>query len=525
MFKKLIIYFFFFTIIFAEDTINEQLEKLEEGAPVQKEPQKVVITDIFQAIKLVYENNYKIQNAKYELMKADSNYLKTQSKYSWRVLGNVDSQKSKLPFNQQNIFSGTKIHNDMISAGVDKMFETGTYFKLEGSTTRFDSNAFEDASQTPAGFGALGIKPLYTGKLTATLSQDLLKNAFGIQEKNLQTTLRYQAEAARQEIAYNISALVVDTMVSYMLFLISENSVKTYERLSVNTKNIRDLTQRKTGLGLSENFEINQWNALLSQANNQLEQAKLQREENRKKLFRTLNITEDSDISNIKGFEEELPSMNYESDVQYAFQHRSDWKSIMIQKEIAELSMQSAKNNALPSLKVTGSYGAQSQNLESPQKNFLDSNKGIPSFKYTAAFGQINLAYPISDPGVRAGLRDSYIQSRQISLVEVDKKREIEDDIQNRIEAVTTSYKILKSSIETRKSSERFYYGLLSSFKRGRFTAVAVKNALDSLVQSELGEIQAKINYNIELLRYDLAKNAILEKFQINLNDENVSLR
>jgi hypothetical protein len=45
----------------------------------------------------------------------------------------------------------------------------------------------------------------------------------------------------------------------------------------------------------------------------------------------------------------------------------------------------------------------------------------------------------------------------------------------------------------------------------------AVKNALDTYTQNQLQEIQAKINYNINLMRYDLAKNALLERFEINV--------
>jgi hypothetical protein len=52
----------------------------------------------------------------------------------------------------------------------------------------------------------------------------------------------------------------------------------------------------------------------------------------------------------------------------------------------------------------------------------------------------------------------------------------------------------------------------------GRFNALAVKNALDTYVQNQLQEIQARINYNINLMRYDLSKNALLDKFEINVD-------
>ncbi|MCB1157267.1 MAG: TolC family protein [Leptospiraceae bacterium] len=502
----------------AEKTLDEKINSLSENEK-PKEAKKVTLKSIEQVVKLAVENSAKIRSARYELMRSDSEYLKSQSQYSWRVLGNLDAQKQKLPFNQANIFSGTKTSTDTISAGIDKRFETGTYVKLEASTMRFDSNAFENASTTPAAFSALAIGPLYTGKLTATLSQDLLKNAFGYLERDNQKILKYQSEIKKQELSYQVSSMVVNTMIEYWQYLIADASLQTYERLLKNTNDIRNLTRRKMGLGLAESFEINQWNAMVSQAQSQVEQSKLERDKARKALMRTLNITEDSEISKLSDLEDKLPSgLNYETDRDYAFEHRADWKSIQIQKEMSDMGLSMAKNNALPVLRATASYSSQGQNLESPQKNFTDSNRGIPSTKYPTVVGKLEFMYPLSDPGVKAGVRDAYIQKKQVSIMELDKKREIEDDIQTRLDALSTSHKVLLNSVETRKSTEAYYYGLYSSFRRGRFTAVTVKNALDSLVQNELGETQAKINFNIELLRYELAKNSIFEKFGIDIN-------
>lgn len=526
MIKFFVILLMFFTVPYsAQDTSTVTTEtelELEEDDSLELEPEKeadskVIIQDSVQAVQYAIENNPQIRSARYDLQKTDSNYLKSQSKYTWRALAGLQASKQKQPFNQQNIFTGTKIHNDTISAGIDRMFETGTYFKIEGSTTRFDSNAFEEAATTPASFRSLGIGPLYTGKLGIVLSQELLKNSFGIQERNNQEMLKLQSKMAKNQVSYQISGLVVETLINYWQYLIQDESVKTYERLLKNTRDIRNLTYRKMNLGLAERFEINQWNALLSQAQSQVEKTKLSKEEARRKLLRTLNLPETTIIDNPKGLQEELPEdLNYQKDLEYAFANRSDWKNLKIQAEMAQLSEENAKNQAMPSLKATVSYGYQGQNLESPQKNFTDSKAGIPSFKYSEGSASLNLVYPINDPGVKVGIRDAYIQKKQVALSQQDKRREIEDEIQIRLDSVKTSHKILKNAIQTRKSTERYYYGLLSSFRRGRFTAVAVKNALDSLVQNELSEMRSKINFNIDLLRYDLAKNSILPRFGIN---------
>ena len=102
--------------------------------------------------------------------------------------------------------------------------------------------------------------------------------------------------------------------------------------------------------------------------------------------------------------------------------------------------------------------------------------------------------------------------------MEEDLKKEIADELRARVDAVIIGHKILQNAIKTRKESESYYNGLLGSFRQGRFTAVAVKNALDTLVQNQLQEVQSKINFNINILRYEVAKNSLLKKFDIDVD-------
>lgn len=471
-----------------------------------------------EAVQRALQNNPEVKNNLFELGKADTNFLKSESKYSWRLVAGVDSQKSVLPDNQLNFFSGTKISNDKIFAGVEKIFATGTYFKVEASSTRFDSNAFEDPIRNAGTFRALALPPLYTGAITLTLSQDLLKNSFGVQDRNLQKILENQAEISKLDLSFKVSNSIVNTLVSYWTYVISDTSIKTYERLLQNVRNVRNLTIQKSKLGLSENFEINQWNALLSQTENQLEKAKLEREENKRKLLRILGLPNDTEIGEIVDLKEEIPSdYNVERDIEYAFQHRADWKTMSIRKEIVALSEKSAKDNALPSVKLTVVGTSKGQTIVAPQNNFLDTNEGTLSRKYYEATANLRVTYPLADSGIKADLRDAKISELQVSLLEQDLKREIEDDIRIKYESVVVAHKILQNSIQMRKQSEAYYNGLYRSFNQGRFNSIAVKNALDTLVQNQLQETQAKINFNIEILRYEIARNSLLKTYEIDV--------
>ena len=55
-------------------------------------------------------------------------------------------------------------------------------------------------------------------------------------------------------------------------------------------------------------------------------------------------------------------------------------------------------------------------------------------------------------------------------------------------------------------------------YRQGRFSATAVKNALDTFVQSEQGLTEAIVNFNIVLVRYALSCNQLFKKYGIDID-------
>jgi len=215
----------------AEDTLSEESIKLaqENAKPVtgEEKPKKVLRLTLKEAVQRSVEFNPTIRNSKYELVKYDSGFLKSESKYSWRLVGGADIVQGVLPYNQANILSGTRTQTNRYNMGIEKVFTTGTYFKIDASTQRFDNNAFEDPLTSPSGFRGLAIPPLYTGAITATLAQDILKNTFGMQDRNNQKILKNQSEITKEELSLRLSNTIVAALVDYWNYSVSDSSVAT----------------------------------------------------------------------------------------------------------------------------------------------------------------------------------------------------------------------------------------------------------------------------------------------------------
>ncbi len=494
---------------------NDPMDGNKKGAADSHE--KVIKLSIQDAVKFVIENNITVKNAKYEIIKADSDLIKNDSKFLWKALGTVESFRTTLPNNRLNVFTGTKQSNDRISAGIEKQFATGTYFKLEASAVRFDANAFESSSA--GDFRLLAIPPLYTGAVSFTLSQELLKSSFGKTEKNLVKILENQTAIKREELIYQLSGLIVQVLVDYWSLTIYDSAVQTYEKLLKNTIEIRDLTVRKQSLGLAERFEVSQWNSALSGVKNQLEKTKLNREETKRKLLRILNVDPSSEISGLTDLIESpgVLKKSFSEDLAYAYANRIDLRNVIREKENSELSLVNAEKEDLPSLKVSATYSSRAQNLISPQENFLNTDHGVLSTKYPEYRGDVKLSYPLWDKGIKSNIRDALVTKEQSKIKEEKLKNEILDEIKTRRESIEAGYEMLQKSRKTEEEMERFYKGVIGQFRQGKYPAIAVKNALDVYVQSQLGTIQSKVNYNINILRYDLSKNYIFEKYGVDI--------
>lgn len=489
--------------------------------PYLQDQPKVLKLSLKEAVNYVLENNITVKNAKMDFLKSDSAELKNLSQYAWTLVGSVSTTKTSLPNNNTTFFSGQKIANDRATVGIQKQFQTQTYFSMELSHTRFDSNAFE--SQAAASrLGSLGpllaAPPQYTDALTITLSQELWKYSFGKTEKDRQKVLKQKEIVQKDEIINLLSQLVVKTLVDYWTLSVYDSQVETFEKLEKNTRNIRDLTTRKRNLGLSEGFEVNQWNSALTQTQNSLERAKLARKEAERNLIRILNVSPDSKVAGITDLQDKVPSnIDPTKDYEYALAHRIDLRNLIRQREIADAELRIKEAEDAPSVKVTGSYSTRGQTFLNPQTNYVNPDVGMMSFRYPEKTLGFALSYPLFDTGIQTDIRDAKLKKEILEKQEVELKTLIREELDNRYTALVAGQDLLETALRRRDEAEKFYRGVQQRFSQGRFTAVIVKSALDNLIQSELMVAQARINFNVDLIRYDLARNYVFEKFGVNV--------
>ncbi|MCB1141849.1 MAG: TolC family protein [Leptospiraceae bacterium] len=506
-FFSMILIFLFTNLFILPDSLIAQEES-------QKNPN---VLSIENAVKNVLENNLTVKNAKLEIIKADSGSLKNSSRFLWKIYGDASIFKSVNPLNASNIISGTKISQDKLSLGLEKDFETGTYIATEISTLRFDTNAFEgELGYIFPAFSSLALKPLYTGALSFRISQELWKHSFGKVNKNTDKLLRLKTVIDRDQLVFLLTNVVTKTLIDYWALSIQESAVNTFEKLVKNAVFIQNITLRKRRIGTAEQFEVNLWNSIVTKLKGQLEKAKVDRDLARRDLARVMALDSVDSFSAVTDLKAELPeNLDFIKDYEYALENRIDLKNIRRMQEVSGYQLENAEEEDNPSMKVSALYSSRAQSLLSPQNNYLNTQNGISTFKYPEKRIEMELSYPLWDEGLKENIKSSKVDIAQWKQKQIDLEKEIENELRDRISAIKSSYSSLKIAEQNLIENEKYYNGISQKFAVGRFNASDVKTALDNLAQSELILVQSKVNFNINLIRYELAKNSLFQKYNI----------
>ncbi|GIX42020.1 MAG: channel protein TolC [Leptospiraceae bacterium] len=490
------------------EEINDIIEKLRD-----KKNQKLSLEEVVQ---IVVNNSNTVQLQQLEIIKSDTDLKKEESKYApiidfkFQSYEKIDKQ---LP---QTIFQGTKINQDTYTLGIQKLFESGTFFRIEGSDTRFDSNAGESAiALTNPILQQLKQPPLHTGAIKILFQQDLLKNAFGYSQRRLNEIARKKSLIQKEQLEFQLAGLIVKTMIDYWNLAIAEQEVKTARGLLNNINTIRNITYQKLRYGLAEPFEVNQWDALYNQAEITLNMSILNRDTKRRELLRTLNLDPEIELTGSTELFTDLPQdIDVKKDVEMALKTRQDYKAIVYSYDIAKMSKELAENNLLPTVRIGGQYA--SRDFGRYSGSAWDQ---VQTGNYPEKAIEFKIEYPLWDEGTKVDARNAEITLKQLEIQKKEKEREIKDEIELGYKQILTAYDSLNKARIAYNKTYQFYIGLLNGYRKGRFNATAIKNALDALLQAEKGYNQALINYNITLVRYDLLRNKIFEKFNINIDN------
>lgn len=496
-----------------ETTVNENTKEPAET----KEPEKQTFTmqgqeiTIDQAIQYVIQENLTLKAAKYDVVMSDTQYNQFQKKFAPIISVEGSYNNTKFPASGMSAFTGTEQYQYDVGASIAKIFNTGTMVSVGVKHTLMDAN------DPPFEFNGITLKgedPAYhKPNLYVMIQQELLKNSFGVTDRKTELMLENASAAQRDYLINLLSQLVVSALVDYWQVTIQKSALENAELSERSTANVRNIVARNIRFGLAELFDLNQYNALLASAEAQTAIAKQQLEDATRKLLRTVNMPPETKVEGITNLIDTLPEIDEEAAVQEAFSKRVDYKNVLREIEMAQLELDMAENNALPSL--TASFQLMSQGQDT---GFGSSWSEVPQLTYPAYTIGIKMSYPLWDKEIKTRERNANFKLKQAKIKKESMRQEIRDEVVSRSRQVKMFHEVLAKSREARKEADLFYARILRRIRQGKFNSVAMKNALDNMTMTRQKELEALVQYNVALLQLDLAKNVIFERYNVDID-------
>jgi outer membrane protein TolC len=480
-------------------TGNKPIEiELADEAAIVIGGYRITLAD---AIKKAIESNHDILTGKYDVAMSDTYLEQYKAKYSPYFSASGGMSSTEYPELMQSKY-GQKQNAVDISASLAKTFSSGT--TIAGGVT----NTYADTKWTDS-----YSQKTYNPVLYVSLEQELLKNAFGYNDRKQEQILKNTALIQKDQIIYGLSLVVVGVIVDYWNVIVYKTQLDNSILMLQETRKVRRIVADNVKLGLAEQFELNYWNSLIATSEASVSRAEQSYRDSLRKFLQTVNMADEITMQEKAIMQNRLPEINSEAALKKAYVKRADYLSAVKNLENAKLQLDIDGNGALPSL--TGSVTVSSMDYNESKS---ESHTNTSSGKYPSYEAQIKMTYPLDDTNQKVNARNSRWKVEQAKF-QVDKySRIVKDDITSKIEKINTNYKLYQKAKEARIQAEIYYGKMLINLRRGRFTAAVVRNSLDALINSREQELQLLVLFNASLLDFEVAKNELFETYRIDVD-------
>ncbi|HOO70820.1 MAG TPA: TolC family protein [Spirochaetota bacterium] len=465
---------------------------------------------IGDAIRYAIEKNHTIIAGAYDVAMADTDFQSFASNYSPVIIGEAGGKNQKNTSSAE-LFYGKELSSFDGSVTLNKKFRSGTTLTT-GLQHNYTESELSDLMTNPA-FAEYALDHYHLPVFFVKVEQELLKNVIGYSDRRTEKITRIASDMQKDYILYMLSQVVVGVIADYWNVVTQKTKLSNADLQVQETRKVRDIIARNVRMGLLDNFNLNFYNAMVSGAEALRLEAERSYHEALRKFLTTINFETEGELTGTAILSNSFPEINSEEALKAAYEKRADYLNARRQLEIARLNLQVQKNAALPSL--TAEFNAATMGQE---KEAADAYEEMGKFKYTNIEGKLKVTYLIDDRAQKVSERNARFRLKQAEITLDKTRREVKDDVINKIDQINASYGMYKKMMEARREAEISYRRMLDNLRRGRLAATVLKDGLDGLIESRQRELDALIYYNISLLLFDVSKNELYEKYAIDVD-------
>ena len=451
-----------------------------------------------QAIKTALANNHDLQLNRIQKQLATLSIDATKALYD-----KITYAKANYTFDRSepavNVF-GTLNKTTNIEVGGQLILPSGTEASIAWQTQRLSSNST---------FAV--INPNYDSSIKFALSQPLLKNFLGRNQRLRTKKSKVEYEAVKLELEDQIETIVGEVVQRYWQTSYHQHRLEYNKEALRWAISLLDSNRKKQRLGLSEASDILSAEANAKQREQDVVSAQRDLQTSLTQLSQICSVTEAVNAVEPLVASELIKPSELQNAREHAFNKRRELKYLGIRLDNAQLDVNIAKNERLPQVDLDAAL-----TLNGLEGDFSGSQDELFSTDNHTYFIGGSVTYNWDNTNVRLDQRRAELLRQQLS-VEIARSKQMIGyeidlgliEIEHRNTLHTKSLEIV--SLQTQKLSEEE-----KRLRQGRSDTVELVRNQNDLIQAQQVELANRLNLRLayenllrlqsELLNYYLGR-------------------
>ncbi len=345
----------------------------------------------------------------------------------------------------------------------------------------------------------------YEPILGFSLSQPLMKNAFGMLDRGAVKEAKHYYSSADNTIRREIDKLIRDALADYWVLFFTRRQLKSIERYIAFAQNFLNTTLEERTLGISEDTDVLAARAnLLSRKNEYAAYKELERDA-QEKLRQALELEPYEELVLSDRLPPKIRIKNgIEDMIAQAFEKRGDYLAAVEEVGRQRVRLKMAKNRRWPQLDLVSTL-----ELNEIDRSYANALGDMDSPNFTVG---LNLQIPLENRAARADARRKEAERARAVFALKDLENRISNEITllaqtvgKRLDIVESTQRTLDLHVEKQKLE-------MGKYRQGRSSSDLVIRYQDDTVRAERNLFEAWLLYKKSLLDLKLAQGAMVEE-------------
>jgi len=452
-----------------------------------------------EAVHLVMRDNRNVKSAyldrvvqKFDLKVANDKFVPNLDLVTSVKHAETDTQTD----GATNETSKTRSDNGALQAAVTEKIPTGADFTFSWTGHYLKEQEADSYERN--------------GTWAAAVKQPLLKGG-GWEVNTASVRLAdIQDEKNILSLKSTLISIVSETIDLYRSFLQNSEQVKISEMSLARAIRNQEETRALIKTGRLAANELIQAQSDVANHEQSLQNLLNDRDNSRLRLIYQLNMNKNVNLHPVEAINTVASEIDYANCLSVAFENRTDWLSVLLDIDMAEIVLQQARNNRLWDLSFTADYSTRNEDGSNADDRQEDAWQA----------GLVLTAPLYGDLSRKQWIVQAKTGLEQVRLKRDNLAEQIQVELLDRLRDIQSKEENIDLAIQARELAARKLSVEQEKLKRGRSTNFQVVSFQNDLLTAQNSELVAKIEYLNALNSLDQQLGTTLETWGIELNDE-----